>query len=309
VNALYVRNLQEMAALATARHDGAASGTYAARAGAVKNAVNDQLWDPAVGAYRLSREIPNAYPQDANAAAALTGVADQRQAGSAMDYLRRTSWSTYGALTVSPSTPNASISPFYEPLPSGFEASARLALADPSGAQQTGGLDLIRTFWGYQLAQDPGGTFWEKANLSGQPGIAQFTSLAHGWAAGPTVSLTNQVLGVQPTGAGFSSYDVVPTPGDLSWAQGRVPTPHGAISASWRRSGGAFTLTTDAPHGTTGRLAVPTGGARMRVTLDGRTVWDGTKAVGHAHASADGMRVYVDAVGPGHHTLVAHRAR
>ncbi len=151
-----------------------------------------------------------------------------------MDYLRGTSWSTYGALTVAPSTPNAAITPFYEPLPSGFEASARLGLADPSGAQQTAGLDLIRTFWGHQLAGDPGGTFWEKADLSGQPGIAQFTSLAHGWAAGPTVSLTNQVLGVRPTAAGFSSYTVAPTPGDLTWAQGRVPTPHGAISASWR---------------------------------------------------------------------------
>ncbi|MEW2521129.1 alpha-L-rhamnosidase C-terminal domain-containing protein [Actinacidiphila alni] len=307
VNALYARNLQEMAAMAAARHDGSAAGTYATRATAVKDAINEQLWDPAVGAYRLSREIPNAYPQDANAAAALTGVADQRRASSAMDYLRRTSWSTYGALTVAPSTPNASISPFYEPLPSGFEASARLGLADASGAQQTGGLDLIRTFWGYQLAQDPGGTFWEKANLQGEPGISQFTSLAHGWASGPTVSLTNQVLGVAPTGAGFSSYDIVPTPGDLTWAQGKVPTPHGAIGASWRIDGRGFTLSTDAPRGTTGRLAVPTGGAKVRVTLDGRTVWDGTKAVGHARVSSDGRYVYVSGVGAGHHTLAAHK--
>ncbi|MFF7194847.1 alpha-L-rhamnosidase C-terminal domain-containing protein [Streptomyces sp. NPDC008079] len=309
VNALYVRNLQEMAELATARHDKAASGVYADRATVVKKAVNDQLWDAAVGAYRLSREIPGAYPQDANAAAALTGVADQRQASSAMDYLRRTSWGPYGALTMAPSTPNASIGPIYEPLPSGFEASARLGLADASGAQQTGGLDLIRTFWGYQLSKDPGGTFWEKADLAGQPALSQFTSLAHGWASGPTVSLTNQVLGIRPTGAGFASYAVVPTPGDLTWAQGKVPTPHGAVSASWRANGGGFTLATDAPRGTTGRLAVPTGGARVRVTLDGRTVWDGTRAVGGARVSGDGVNVYVDAVGAGHHTLVSHKAR
>lgn len=306
VNALYVRDLQEMARLADSLRDKAGSAVYTARAATVKAAVNDQLWDASVGAYRLSREIPGAYPQDANAAAALTGVADQRQASSAMDCLRRTSWGPYGALTVAPSTPNASIAPFYEPLPSGFEASARLGLADPSGERQTSGLDLIRTFWGHQLAQDPGGTFWEKADLSGRPGIAQFTSLAHGWASGPTVSLTGQVLGVTPTGPGFSSYAVVPTPGDLTWAQGRVPTPHGAIGASWRSTAREFTLTADAPRGTTGRLAAPTGGKAVRVTLDGRTVWDGARAVGGARATSDGVHVFVDGVRAGRHTLVAH---
>ncbi|WP_329456467.1 alpha-L-rhamnosidase-related protein [Streptomyces sp. NBC_01497] len=306
VNALYVRNLRGMAQLASAEGDKSASGTYAARAGEVAADINTQLWDPATGAYRLSRETPDAYPQDANATAVLTGVADQDQATRALDYLHRSSWSTYGALTVAPSTPNPSVSPFYEPLPSGFEASARLSLADPSGAQQDLGLDLIRTFWGHQLAGDPGGTFWEKADLAGNPGIAQFTSLAHGWASGPTVSLTNQVLGVTPTGPGFSSYEIAPVPGDLHWAQGAVPTPHGRITASWQATAHGFTLTTDAPRGTRGRLSVPTGGKHVRVTLDGRTVWTGTHAAPGAHATADGTHVLIDDVGPGHHTLSTH---
>jgi hypothetical protein len=305
VNALYARNLDEMAALATATGDPAGGATYAKRAGVVKQAVNDQLWDPATGAYRLSREIPGAYPQDANATAVLTGVASPAQARSAMEYLHATSWSTYGALTVAPSTPNAAITPFYEPLPSGFEVSARLAVNDAGGAEQRRAQDLMRTFWGYQLAQDPGGTFWEKADLQGQPGIQQFTSLAHGWAAGPTTSLTNQVLGVEPTGAGFSAYSVVPSPGSLSWAEGRVPTPHGAITASWRATSHGFTLKSAAPAGTTGRLAVPTTGKKVRVELDGRPVWDGSAAVGGAHTTTDGAYVYVDGVRAGQHTLNA----
>ncbi|MBP0458568.1 alpha-L-rhamnosidase-related protein [Streptomyces montanisoli] len=306
VNALYVRNLRDMARLATAEGDKASSGTYAERADVVAAAINSQLWDASTGAYRLSRETPGAYPQDANATAVLTGIAGPDQATRAMDYLHRTSWGTYGALTVAPSTPNASIKPFYEPLPSGFEASARLSLADPSGTQQARGLDLIRTFWGHQLAGDPGSTFWEKADTAGNPGIQQFTSLAHGWASGPTVSLTSQVLGVTPTGPGYASYDIVPVDGGLHWAQGAVPTPHGTITASWRRTAHGFTLTTRAPHGTSGRLAVPTGGKHVRVTLDGRTVWNGTRAVGHAHATSDGVHVYVDGVPAGHHTLTAH---
>lgn len=306
VNALYKRNLDEMATLAKSRGDGSDAATYTARATDVKNAINSQLWDATTGAYRLSTEIPNAYPQDANATAVLTGIASADQSTRAMDYLRQNSWSTYGPLTVSPSTPNSSIQPFYEPLPSGFEASARLDLPDPTGAQQAQALQLMRTFWGHELSEDPGGTLWEKANLDGDPGIAQFTSLAHGWAAGPTISLTNQVLGVQPTGAGFSRYSIVPTPGGLSWAQGSVPTPHGNISASWTSSSHGFTLHATAPHGTVGDLAVPTGGHKVRVQLDGRTVWDGSHAVGGAHVSSDGVTVRVRSVPSGHHTLVAH---
>jgi alpha-L-rhamnosidase-like protein len=64
VNALYVRNLRQMAELATELAD------------VVEQAINAQLWDETVGAYRLSREIPDAYPQDANATAVLAGVAD-----------------------------------------------------------------------------------------------------------------------------------------------------------------------------------------------------------------------------------------
>ncbi|WP_435127666.1 alpha-L-rhamnosidase C-terminal domain-containing protein [Actinacidiphila sp. bgisy144] len=306
VNALYKRNLDEMAELAGARGDTGGARTYAARATEVKDAINSRLWDASTGAYRLSTEIPTAYPQDANAAAVLTGVADDTRSAQALAYLRAANWSAYGSLTVSPSTPNPSIQPFYEPLPSGFEVSARLAAADPTGTEQQQALQLIRTFWGHQLAEDPGSTLWEKANPDGDPGIAQFTSLAHGWAAGPTISLTTQVLGVRPTAAGFAGYTIAPAPGGLTWAQGSVPTPHGAITASWRSTAGGFTLTATAPRGTRGVLAVPTGGHRVSVALDGRTVWNGTRAVGGAQVTADATGVRVSGVGPGHHTLTSH---
>ncbi|MGW2282992.1 alpha-L-rhamnosidase-related protein [Streptomyces sp. NPDC001770] len=176
VDALYKRNLDDMASLATALGDTAGAGVCAARATEVARAVNAQLWDAVTGAYRLSREITDAYPQDASATAVLAGLADADRSIRAMDCLRRNNWSTYGALTVSPSTPNASISPSYEPLPSGFEVDARLSVPDPAGGRQREALQLMRTFWGYQLSQDPGGTFWEKADLAGEPGIKQCRS-------------------------------------------------------------------------------------------------------------------------------------
>lgn len=305
INALYVRNLDEMAQLATVLGDSVDAATYAARATSVRDAINAQLWDPTVGAYRLSREIPDAYPQDANATAILTGVASPAQAASALAYLRANNWSEYGSLTVSPSTPNPAISPGYEPLPSGFEAEDRLDDADPLSQLQ--GEALLNAYWGYQLQQDPGSTYWEAMNTAGQPAIGQFTSLAHGWAAAPTIALTNDTLGVTPTSGGFATFDVVPHPGDLTWAQGVVPTPHGTISASWRSESGGFTLNADVPPGTSARLAVPTSGARVAVRLDGREVWNGWGPVGRAEASSDGNFVYVDAVGTGAHTLEARR--
>ena len=235
VNALYKRNLDELATLAAALgKDGSA---YASRSHAVAAAINGRLWDEAAGAYRLSLELPDAHPQDANAAAVLTGVAGTR-AARALAFLRAHTWSRFGALTIASEEANASLSPFYAPLPSGFEAQARFSGTDDArGVETLAGLDLVRRFWGYQLSQDPHSTLWEHAKTDGTPNLGAFSSLAHGWAAGPTESLTTDVLGVNPTSAGFARFDVAPHPGDLRWAQGEVPTPHGTIEAAWTRSG------------------------------------------------------------------------
>ncbi|MFF4240249.1 alpha-L-rhamnosidase C-terminal domain-containing protein [Actinomadura geliboluensis] len=298
VNALYARNLQQMAAMAKARGDASAARTYAARSAEVKKAVNDQLWDEKAGAYRLSREIPGAYPQDGNVTAVLTGIAGGDRAERALAYLRANNWTDIGSLTVSQSTPNPSLPPFYAPLPSGFEADARLETGDASG------LELIRNYWGHQLRQDPGSTFSEHMQPDGTPNLKQFSSLAHGWAAQPTVTLSTKVLGVRPAAPGYASWAVVPFTGDLAWAEGTVPTPHGDIAASWRRTGHGFQLKVTAPRGTEGRLAVPVGPSTRRVTFDGRTVWAGGKATARG-VSSDGRYVYVDGASAGRHILTA----
>jgi hypothetical protein len=302
VNALYYRNLLQMATLADAEGKAGDATAYRATAATVKSAINSQLWDDSTGAYRLSRETAGAYPQDANATAILTGVAGPQQAARALDYLRAHDWSTLGSLTVSPDTPNPVMSPVYEPLPSGFESEARLTAGDPAELGFDTGLQLMRQFWGWMLGQDPGSAYWEKVAQNGTPPIGQFESLAHGWAAGPTAALTSQVLGVTPTGAGYSGYSVIPHPADLSWAQGTVPTPHGGLSASWSHSGKSFGLDITAPAGTTGEAAVPTFGAPTRVTVDGHLAWDGGQAVGYG-AHSDGSFVYVSGLDAGHHVI------
>jgi Bacterial alpha-L-rhamnosidase C-terminal domain/Bacterial alpha-L-rhamnosidase 6 hairpin glycosidase domain len=303
VNALYVRNLMQMAELATALDEGTTATTYQSRADSVAEAINSQLWDDSAGAYRLSREITNAYPQDANATAVLTGVANSDRAKRALNYLQTHNWSSLGALTVSPETPNPSVSPFYSPLPSGFEVEARLTANDPTGQLQLTALQLMRSFWGYQLSQDPGSSFWEHVEPDGTPNLKQFSSLAHGWAAGPVISLTTEVLGVQPTDPGFSRYTVIPHPADLAWAQGRVPTPYGPIDVGWEReANGQFTMDISAPVGTTGRLVVPILDRAVTVKMDGQIIFAGQ--AWSPNVKSDGATVSVDDVTPGHHRLL-----
>ena len=142
-----------MATLAAALgKDGAA---YAAAAKAVSAAIDARLWDDAAGAYRLSVEAPDAHPQDGNAAAVLTGVASPSQAGRALEYLRAHTWSRFGSLTIAADEATSALTPFYAPLPSGFEAQARIGGTDEErGLDTLAGLDLVRRFWGYQLRQD-----------------------------------------------------------------------------------------------------------------------------------------------------------
>ena len=96
------------------------------------------------------------------------------------------------------------------------------------------GIDWIRSYWGDMLRRGAT-TFWEKFDPSWPDDMnvaldnTNYMSLSHGWASGPTTYLTETVLGVRPTGAGFSKVDIRPELGDLKWAEGDVPTPNGLI--------------------------------------------------------------------------------
>jgi len=142
---------------------------------------------------------------------------------------------------------------------------ARQRAGDTQGA-----LDLMRNYWGGML--DAGATtFWEGFELdwlteSGR--IDQLTppgkkdlhadygdycyvglrhSLCHGWAAGPTAWMSEHVLGLSPAAPGWSEARLAPHLGDLSWAEGTVPTPHGVIRVRHEKRGSGIRTSIDAP--------------------------------------------------------------
>lgn len=68
---------------------------------------------------------------------------------------------------------------------------------------------------------------------------------------GPMISwaLTYYVLGIRPTTPGFRRFAVKPTPGDLAFARGVCPTPHGPIAVEWRRQAdGRLDIAVQAPE-------------------------------------------------------------
>ena len=143
---------------------------------------------------------------------------------------------------------------------------ARARAGDYNGA-----LEVIRRYWGAML--DLGATsFWEHFELSWAEGAARIDeipgenqrdlhrdcgdycyqgyrhSLCHGWAAGPTAWLSQHVLGVEVFEGGTKAR-IAPHLGDLEWARGSFPTPHGPLQVSHRRENGEIRSSFEAPPG------------------------------------------------------------
>jgi alpha-L-rhamnosidase len=150
-------------------------------------------------------------------------------------------------------------------------------------------LNLIRQYWGGML--DLGATtFWEDFNLAwtdNAAGIDELVpkgkadihgdfgdycyegfrhSLCHGWASGPTSWLSRHVLGITPLEPGFARVRIAPDMGDLEWAEGTYPTPHGPVHVRHeRQSDGSIASEVSAPDVITVELvgAVPMAAAAV----------------------------------------------
>ncbi len=266
-NAIHVETLKDAADLADALGHHADATSYRDQAEREASAMNQYLWDPTLGAYAVSDTMPGTVAQDGNSLAILYGIAP-KSAVPAILAAMRTLWTTpYGPRPFTANTGyRADISPFSTDL----EVQARFAAGDTAGA-----LELVDRLWGHMLAPGPNdtGTFWEVLDPDGNPALGGVTSLAHGWASGPTPDLSASVLGIEPTTPGFGSWSIDPHPGPLRWAEGQAPTPHGPIHVRWDAGGrGALTLDVTSPSGTHGTIDVPVPTPTATVTMNGRRV-------------------------------------
>jgi alpha-L-rhamnosidase len=293
---VHYESLLDGAALAKAVGNPNAAQTYLDEAAAEKVAINNNLWDPKLGAYDASTLERGFLVQDANVWAVLYGIASPTQSQLILRNLATGLASPWGMLAFASTAPPdyafAVVSPYI----------GSFALwADYQAGRPDLGLALTQTEWGWMVNHDPQGTDWERIQPGGT--LTSQSSAAHGWGTGATPALSQYVIGIQPTGAGFSTWRVQPEPYGLSWAQGQVPTPYGAIASRWQvgTSSSSFKLTEVAPAGTSGTVAVPLLGAPRVIAEDGRVVWNGSAPVGGTQASTDGTYVFFSGV-TGTHT-------
>ena len=134
-------------------------------------------------------------------------------------------------------------------------------------------IDIMRTFWGGML--DLGATsFWEDFNIAWMDNAARIDemvpegkvdvhatygdycyksfrhSFCHGWASGPLPWMMHNILGVKVLEPGCAKVCVTPHLGDLEWAEGTYPTPHGVISIRHEKCpDGSVKSTIRAPKG------------------------------------------------------------
>ncbi len=247
--------------------DSSEAARFAARAQAVRSAAFKSMLDPQTGTFG-DRWQPNAM-------AIYSGLANAAQA--------QTIWQK-----VLSHPDKFRITPYYN-----FYVIAAMA----SAGHPEAALAWIRQYWGGMIRR--GATsFWEAYNL-GLPkqgyhqalradfGRGYFVSLAHGWSSGPTVVLTEDILGIKPTSAGFADVSIRPDLAGLKWARGTEPTPRGPVKVDFRASSnGGLTATMDLPPGTHAAVSMPVtqGGTEVQVnsrTQSGASAEDGRRAIIH----------------------------
>jgi hypothetical protein len=168
-------------------------------------------------------------------------------------------------------------------------------------------LAWIRQYWGGML-KEGATSFWEAydpswykedfhSSLQSDNRSGYFVSLAHGWSAGPTAWLMEQVLGIQPTGAGFSTVDIRPDLVDLEWAKGAEPTPKGLLKVDLRKTPAGTDITLDIPDGVTARVSVPVSQSTAQIAVNGNAI--------QSTAAENGTRKIVTLGQAGHYNITA----
>ncbi|KAF9073409.1 glycoside hydrolase family 78 protein [Rhodocollybia butyracea] len=166
------------------------------------------------------------------------------------------------------------------PFVGGFELQAHFIAGQGERA-----LDLLHREWGYMLYTNISvqSTMLEGFTANGSLGLVQscqqyrsaagydfdhtYTSHAHGWATGPTFSLTFYLVGLMVTSPQGATWSVAPVLSGLTAAQGGFETGLGWFGANWTLTDNTtFTLAIDTPSGTNGTVTLPGAGD---VSIDG----------------------------------------
>jgi hypothetical protein len=257
--------------------DTANAAKYRAEADRVKQAAREYLLDRATGTFGSRWET--------NAMAILSGIATKPQ-----------SEAIWSKVLSRPS--QFMITPYYNYY-------VIEAMAESGHRKQA--LDWLREYWGGMI-QEGATTFWEgydpswpkkdfHANLLADNMQGYYVSLCHGWSSGPTAWLTEQLLGIQPLGAGFSKMAIRPDLMGLRWAKGSEPTPHGLISIDLQSAGDGLEANLSLPSDIDAQISLPAPAGATTLIVNGHAM--------KARPVENGARLAVDIKGAGSYRLRA----
>ncbi|KAF2657971.1 glycoside hydrolase family 78 protein [Lophiostoma macrostomum CBS 122681] len=251
-NAILHYTINQAISLATALNDTTPIAQWTSIASTIKSSANALLWNDSLGMY-IDNETTTLTPQDGNSWAIVSNLTNSTQASSISQHLS-SRWGPYGAPAIEAAD---AVSPFI----SGFEIQAHFLASNTTAA-----LALMRNMWGFML-DDPrmtNSTFIEGYSSSGELHYAPYLndariSHAHGWATGPTSSLTFYVAGIQILSAGGQTWRVAPNVGDLKTVEAGFSTSVGWFESKVQVGDGQGELRMEfeAPVGTMGEVVVP----------------------------------------------------
>lgn len=121
--------------------------------------------------------------------------------------------------------------------------------------------------WGYMMYGLGATTTTEAWNSS----LKANMSLCHPWGSAPASMLTRGMFGIQPTTAGFDTFDVKLQPGGVSSASVKIPTMKGSVEASYSLDGnGGISGTVTVPSNSEGKLYLPSESGKGTIYVDGQ---------------------------------------
>ncbi|KAK5055152.1 hypothetical protein LTR84_012900 [Exophiala bonariae] len=233
---------------------------------AIKSAANEQLWDPELNLYRDNDTQPltDLHPQDGNSWAIISNLTSSSDQAVNISIALQDRWGPYGA-----PAPEAgeTVSPFV----SGFELQAHYLAGRGSAS-----VNLIKLMWGDFMLDDPrmtNSTFIEGYSTNGDLHYAPYKndpriSHAHGWATGPTSTLTFFAAGLQVTSAAGQTWLIAPQLGGLQSVEAGYQTSVGSFASHVTSLGnGGLNVTFSTPSGTSGKVQLRYSGELASLTV------------------------------------------
>ncbi len=243
VNAFHIRALKLMAELAAAVGERADASKYAAMERTARTAFQEKLFDPATGLYRDGEGTDHSSLHANLFPLAFDLVPPANRAGV-------TAWLGQRGMVCS------------------VYAAQYLLEGLFSNGAGTRALDLIMAAndrsWKHMV--ESGTTItWEAWGQRYKPN----QDWNHAWGAAPANLLPRFVLGVEPLAPGWTRIRVRPGPGNLQFAEGKVPTPKGPVTVAWK-AGPPFQLSLTLPKGITAQVEIPAADGTRGLSVGGR---------------------------------------